>query len=154
MSEPKTGKQMKLYRNTGTDASPTWVLVCDISDVNINDLSVGTAELKRRCSDWVKALPTLFGLVTLEFTLLHGLDPTTFTAIRQDFFAKTVRQWAVMDGLIDTVGSEGLILPGLLQNFPWNQPLEDVSGHDIQLVTGYLQESSVEIDPYWLVVSS
>lgn len=155
MAGPSTGHPMKLYRNTGTAASPTWSLVDEIGDVSIPDLTRGLAELKRRANNFTKNLATLIQSISVEFRLHHGLDQTTFATLVADFFAGTVRQWAVMDGAIATVGSQGLLLPVLIENFPWDQPLEDVSGHDVRLASAYWESpAGTEIDPEWLLVEA
>lgn len=150
---PQTGHKMKLYRNSATVATPTWGLVSQVEDVSIPDLTRGLAELKRRASEFTKNLPNIIQSTTLEFRLHHGLDWTQFTAIRTAFWAGTVSQWACMDQAIATSGAEGLTCPYVVSNFPWEQPLEGVSGHDITLAIGYMMEASAEIEPEWLVVS-
>jgi hypothetical protein len=149
---PQTGHKMKLYRNSGTHASPTWGLVSQVEDVSIPDLSRGLAELKRRASDFTKNLPSLLQTSTVEFRLHHGLDWTMFTNIRTDFFTGATKEWAVMDQAIANDAAEGFVSPYLVADFPWEQPLENVSGHDIRLATGYLIESSTEVEAEWLVV--
>lgn len=151
---PQTGHKMKLYRNSATHATPTWGLVSQIEDVSIPDLTRGLAELKRRASDFTKNLPSLIQSTTVEFRLHHGLDWTMFTSIRTDFFTGGVKEWAIMDQAIANVDAEGFVSPYLVSDFPWEQPLENVSGHDIRLAIGYMIESSVEVDPEWLVVEA
>lgn len=34
---PSTGHPMKLYRNTGTDATPVWSEIVEVGDVSIPD---------------------------------------------------------------------------------------------------------------------
>lgn len=155
MAEPKTGHKMCMYRNTGNYASPTWALVAEVQDVSIPDLARGLAELKRRANGFTKNLATLIQSIAVEFRLHHGLGVTQFDAIRSAFFAGTANEWAIMDGPIATAGTEGLRCPFLVEQFPWDQPLEDVSGHDVRLAIAYMQSnSSVEIDPSWMVVSA
>lgn len=151
--EPKTGHKCKLYRNTGTVATPVWTIVDEIGDVSIPDLTRGLAELKRRANEYTKNLASLFQSISIEFNFIHGLDSTTFTALRTAFFAGTVAEYAVMDGDISVSGNEGLRIPCLVENFPWNQPLEEVNQHDIRLSIGYMTESSTEVDPSWLVIA-
>lgn len=149
---PKTGHQMKLYRNTGTVDTPTWTEVAEVGDVSIPDLSRGMAELKRRASDFTKNLASLIQSIAVEFRLHHGMDATNFDAIRTNFFAGTAEEWAVFNGDIATTDNEGLRLPALVEQFPWDQPLEDVSGHDIRLAIAYMEEpAGTEIDPSWSV---
>jgi len=153
MSEPKTGHQMKIYRNTGVPSTPVWSEVDEVGDVSIPDLTRGLAELKRRASDFTKNLASIIQSIAVEFRLHHGLDPTNFDAIRANFFSGDVEEWAVMNGDITTSGNEGLRLPAIVENFPWDQPLEDVSGHDMRLAIGYMEEASTEVDPEWYTVS-
>ena len=150
---PKTGHRMKLYRNTGTVAIPVFVEVAEVGDVAISDFSRGLAELKRRANEFTKNLATLIQSIAVEFRLHFGLDKTNFDAIRTNFFAGTVEEWAVMSGDIATTGSEGLRLPAIVEQFPFDQPLEDVAGHDIRLAVAFFEEPpGTEIDPAWFVV--
>lgn len=151
--QPRTGKQMKMYRNTGTNASPTWVEVCEVGDVSIADLSMGVAELKRRCKLYTKNIASLIQTIAVEFRLHAGLGATNYSALVAAFFAGTVQEWAIMDDTITNTGAQGLRIPLLIEQFPFDQPLEDVAGHDVRLVTGFLLESSTEIDPTWYTVS-
>jgi len=141
---------MYLYRNTGSYTTPTWSEIDEVGDVSISDLSRGTAELKRRASDFTKNLATLIQAISIEFRLHHGLDATTFSALVTNFFAGTVQEFAIMDGPIATAGSQGLRCPCLIEQFPWDQPLEDVSGHDVRLTTAYWESpAGTEVDPVW-----
>lgn len=140
---------MKLYRNTGSPTSPVWTEVNEVGDVSIPDLTRGLAELKRRASDFTKNLASLIQSISVEFRLHHGLDATNFNAIRQNFFNGTAEEWLVANGNPATSGTEGLRLPALVENFPWDQPLEDVSGHDMRLAVAYWESGGSEIDPSW-----
>jgi len=149
---PVVGHKMKLYRNTGTVAVPVWQEVCEIGDVSVPDLAMGLAELKRRCNDFTKNLATLMQSISVEFRMIHGLGGAIFTALVGNFFAGTIEQWAVYNGDIATAGNEGLLLPALIEQFPWDQPLEEVSGHDVRLAVAYFEEpAGTEIDPAWQV---
>ena len=151
---PKTGHGMNLYRNTGTYATPVWALVDEVGDVSIPDLKRGLAELKRRANGFTKNLASLIQSISIEFRLHFGLDATQYDAIVADFFAGTAREWAVMSGPIATVGSIGLRCPVLVEDFPWDQPLEDVSGHDVRLASAYMLSESTEVDPVWYEVEA
>jgi hypothetical protein len=151
---PKVGHKMKLYRNTGTVASPTWGEISEIGDVKLNGLELTTAELKRRANNFTKELPALFGAFTIDARLIHGLGSTIFDAVRADFFAQTSREYAVCNGDITEDGTQGLRFAGFMKAFPWDQNLEDVSGHDIVIAHTYKEDSGTEIDPSWMEVSS
>ena len=63
---PKVGQRMKLYRNSGTTATPVWQEISDVGDVTLDGMELGTAELKRRSSIWVKVLAALFSAFNLN----------------------------------------------------------------------------------------
>src|SRR5215213_8959655 len=130
--QPAVGKNMKFYRNTATHATPTWVLISQIGDLNVSDLTRGLAELKRRGNGFVKNLPVFINSIAVEFRLIFGLDTTNYTFLRQTFFSGACVQYAIMNDIIAGPGSEGLMLPAIVEQFPWNQNLEDVSAHDVR----------------------
>lgn len=150
---PKTGHQMKAYRNTGTYDTPVWGEVGNIGDLSVSDLTRGLAELKRRGNNFTKNLASLIQSIAVEFRMPHGLGMTTFNALQTAFFAGTAEEWAIMDGDITVDDAQGLRCPFLLENFPWDQNLEEVSGHDIRLAIAYMEEADgTEIDPSWMTV--
>lgn len=150
---PQAGHKMKLYRNTGTVATPTWTEVAEVSDVNLSDFTMGLAELKRRANDFAKNVVTMIQPIAIEFTLINGLDATNFDAMRANFLAGTAEEWAIFNGDISTSGNEGLRVPMVIENFPWDQSQEEVSSHSVRLAIVYMEESSTEVDPSWSVTA-
>ncbi len=150
----KTGAQMNLYYNSGTHASPTWVEIEEVGDVSIADFSMGIAELKRRGNSFTKGLATLLQQIAIEFRLIHGVGATVFDTLRAAFLAGTVKEYAIMNGAIATSGTQGLRMFGIIEQFPWDQPLEDVSGHDVRVVCAYAEEGGSEVDPDWYTISA
>lgn len=151
---PNVGANMKLYYNSGTNASPTWVDIDEVGDVRTNGIEWSSGVLARRSNTYKKEIPARIEPITITFTLIHGLDATVFDVLRAASMAGTVYQFAIMNGSIETSGNEGFTVPGWLKRFPWDQPLEDISGHECEMVGGYLEESSTEIDPAWKEVGS
>jgi hypothetical protein len=62
-------------------------------------------------------------------------------------------EWAIMSNPI-AYDSIGLRCPFIVEQFPWDQPLEDVSGHDVRLAIGYMVSGGTEVDPSWYTVPS
>lgn len=153
---PTTGHKMKAYINTGTHAVPVWTEITEIGDLNISDLSRNLAELKRRGREFTKNLAAMIGTIGIEFTMHFGLNRTVYDLLRAAFFAGTNYEFAFMNGAIATNGHQGLTIQALVENFPWNQALEEVSGHDVRLATGYMEDevNGGELDPYWFVVGT
>lgn len=150
---PKTGHKMHTYRNTGTYDTPVWSEVTQIGDLNVSDLTRLLAQLKRRGNNFTKNLASLIDTIGIEFRMPHGLSMTTFDALRANFFAGTAEEWAIMDNAMATELAQGLRVPVIIEQFPWDQNLEDVSGHDIRLALAYMEEADgTEIDPEWMTV--
>jgi hypothetical protein len=150
--QPSVGKWMFFYYNSATAATPTWVLISEIGDLNISDLSRNLAELKRRANPFTKNLPALINSIAVEFKLIFGLQQVMHAILRGAFFSATVFQYAIMNDAIALEDTEGLLLPAIIEQFPWNQPLESVSDHDVRLATAYWISGGQEIDPAWLIV--
>jgi len=149
----RTGRDFYLYFATAVaGGAPALTLIDECEDVNVSDLQYALAELKRRKSRWnLKVATTLSAAIT--FKLWHKLSPTKFDALRTAFFAQTPLEVWVLNGPAATAGSEGLKLPCLLTQFPWNQQLEEVSSHDCQFDPTYFYdtEEEEELEPAWVV---
>jgi len=152
MVAPITGHKAKMYRNTGSVATPVWSEIDEVGDVSIADLTMNWAELKRRGNSFAKGLASIIGMIAVEARLIYGLDATNYDAIRAAALAGTVEQYAIMNGDITTSGNEGMKIPLGVENFPWDQPLEDVVGHDVRWVCAYMIDGGSEVDPAWYTV--
>ena len=150
---PIVGGKCKLYYNTGTYAIPVWVEITECGDVSIPDLGSNLAEINTRGSKWIKNLPAQM-VMAVEFTYLYRADPTVFDFLRTAFFDQTTHEFAVMDGDIATVGTEGLRLPACIENFPINQNLEEVTMVDtVRLALAYMCDTDTVVDPEWYIIS-
>lgn len=149
---PRTGFNMALYLNTGTTSVPAYTLVSQIGDVSVSDLSRIMAQLKRRGNGFTKNLPAMLDSIAVEFRLHFGLGKTAYDLIRAAFFIATPYLWLILAGPgVNTTGNQGLSLPAIIEQFPWDQPLENVSGHDVRLACAYYEESGSEVDPFWFI---
>jgi hypothetical protein len=155
--EPIVGGNCKMYYNSATYSSPTWVEMTEVGDVSIPDLGSNLAEINTRSSKWTRNLAGQMKLA-VEFTYLYKADTTVFDFLRALFFSQGTNEFAVMDGAIATAGTEGLRFPGLIENFPINQNLEEVSMVDTcRLALAYMCDGGTPadvVDPAWMVVSS
>ena len=152
MSAPKTGHDLTLSYNSGTHASPTWVEIADVEDVSIDELAWAMAEVKRRSSRMKKSIATILS-AALTFKLLHELNATIFDALVGIFFARTPTEFYIASGPVATAGTKGLRMYCQIEQFPWNQPLEDISSHDVRAVPTFFEESGSEVDLDWYEIS-
>jgi hypothetical protein len=118
----KLGLDCKMYRNTGTYASPVWDEITNIRDVTLN-LETGEADSSRRGGNGFRErLATLID-GGVDFEMVWETGDTDFTALRTAFFAKTPVEFAIMDGPVATAGTQGLRATMQVFNFSRNEPL-------------------------------
>lgn len=99
------------YNNTadhggaGTYASPAWVEICNVKDLNAN-MSKNETDVTTRCSDgWSEFIEGLKDL-TIEFGMLYDPADAGFTAIKNSAFDNTKSvEVFVSDGDISASGS-------------------------------------------------
>lgn len=120
----RVGLDAKLYRNSGSYATPTWNELMNAKDVTLN-LEAGEADASRRGSGgWRETLMTLKD-GSVEFELVYDSADAEFTALKDAFFGANTVEMAVMDGDIATTGSQGLRATMSVINFSRNEPLEE-----------------------------
>ena len=87
----KLGMDAKLYRNTGTYASPTWNEVKNVKDVTLN-LEAGSADVTTRGNGGWRANIATLKDASLEFEMVWDTADDDFAAIRTAFLGNsTVR---------------------------------------------------------------
>lgn len=149
----KSGQNCKLYVNTGTHASPTWVELKRVIDVT-HPLTKDRRETSRRESGWKFERGALKG-TELSFGYLYkaGSD-TALAALRDSYLDGDQIEFAVMDGPIATVGSQGYRFFGEVFEFSNDEPL---NGSKVVNVTAGLtdvEESGSLVEPDWYEISS
>src|SRR5512136_2388869 len=92
---PVVGKDCKLYLNTGTHATPTWVEVKKAINVSAN-LGKGEADVSARFSGWKLTKGALKELeITFTYRHKRGTD-TVFDSLLSAYLNDTPREFAVM----------------------------------------------------------
>ena len=143
----KVGNDMKLYYNTGTDASPTWLEIEMVGDVSA-DLSCNDAEIDLRVTNWLLNLPAkLSG--SLNAKLANDIGGTDFDTLRGYFFNRTIKQYATANADIAVSGTEYFKSFCFFSSFPWAQNTQEVSSHDAKLSLAYETESGSLVEPAW-----
>jgi hypothetical protein len=102
----KLGLDAKLYRNTGTFATPAWDIIGNVRDLTLN-LETGEADVSTRGNNGWRATVGTLKDASLEFEMVWDTADADFTAIRDAFLNNTTIEFAIMDGLISGVGSSG-----------------------------------------------
>ena len=120
----KLGMEAKLYRNTGTYATPTWVEMLNVKDLTLN-LEASEADVTTRGNAGWRATIAALKDGSIEFEMVWDTGDADFTAIKDAFFGNTSIEFAVMDGDVAGSGSQGLRATMAITNFSRNEPLEE-----------------------------
>ena len=116
----KLGMDAKLYRNTGTYASPTWNEVKNVKDVTLN-LEAGSADVTTRGNGGWRANIATLKDASLEFEMVWDTADAGFTAIKNAFFGNDPIGFQILD---ETSG-QGLQADFSITNFSRNEALEE-----------------------------
>jgi hypothetical protein len=143
----KLGMDAKLYRNTGTYASPTWDLIGNVKDLTLS-LETGEADVTTRGNGGWRATVATLKDGALEFEMIWDTEDTDFTAIRTAFLGNTAVEMAVLDGLVATTGSQGLRASFMVTNFTRNEPLEEAITVSVSMKPTYSANA-----PAWMTVA-
>lgn len=151
MALERVGIDCDFYRNTGSIATPTMVLVENIRDVTVSQ-EWAKAEFKTRGRISKRFRKTLVERA-IEFQMEHNPDLTAdnanFEAFRDAFNSQTATIiCAALDGLYADSGSQGLHGAFQVDKFQVNQALEDAVLYDVSLSLALFAE-----EPEWLEVA-
>lgn len=122
----------KLYYNSGSYASPTWVEVTLAKDVTLN-MEKSDIDVTTRGSGGFTEYAN--GLIDagIDFSMLYNTADASFAAIRTAFFSKTNVEMLVLDGPESTTGSQGLRANMLVGGFTRNETLGEALMVDVTM---------------------
>jgi len=143
----KLGLDAKLYRNTGTSGSPTWVEMTNVKDLTLS-LEAGEADVTTRGNAGWRATLAALKDASIEFEMMWDTADAAFTAIKDAFFGSTSVEFAVMDGDIETTGSQGLRAVMSITNFSRSEPLEEAISVSVTAKPTYATTA-----PSWMTVA-
>lgn len=142
----KLGMEAKLYRNTGSYESPVWAEIENVKDLALN-LEAGEADVTTRANDGWRATIATLKDASVEFGMVWDTEDADFSAIQDAYFDGTSIEFAVMDGDIETEGSEGLRATMAVTGFSRDEPLEEAI-----TVTVTIKPTYADNPPEWYVV--
>lgn len=151
MAGELVGASAKLYYNSGTHASPTWVLIANAVDVSVS-FGKSYGDVSSRASGWKKNAAALKDLTcSFGYRYKNGTD-TVFDALRAAAIANTATELFFADGLAATSGTEGI---RAYFDFTMGdeQPLEDGVLVTFDGTHVIFYESSAVVDPDWYTVT-
>jgi TP901-1 family phage major tail protein len=142
----KLGMEAKLYRNGGTQASPTWTEIQNVKDLTLN-LEAGEADVTTRGNAGWRATVATLKDGSIEFDMVWDTEDANFTAIKDAFFNGTNIDLAVMDGDIMQTGTQGLRAEFNITSFSRSEPLEEAITVSVTAKPAYSVNA-----PEWMVV--
>jgi predicted secreted protein len=143
----KLGLEAKLYRNGGDYDAPAWSEVQNVKDVTLN-LEAGEADVTTRGNGGWKAVIAALKDASLEFEMVWDAADMHFAAIRQAFLTSAAIEFAVLDGDLETAGSQGLRASMAITNFSRSEPLEEAIKVSVTAKPTY-----AEHPPEWMTTS-
>lgn len=111
----KKGDDYLVYLNTGSQGSPTWVLIKSAVNPSIDEAAATIVVPEAGQNDGnLKG----FGNPLISFTLHRDKGNTNVTAILTAARAGTLKEFAIADGPIATAGTEYARLESLISAYP------------------------------------
>lgn len=145
------GRECKLYYNSNTYASPTWVEVTRAIDVAYNIVSE-RGNVSSRVSIWKMEAKALNGLeLTFGYRYRQGVTDAVFDALRPMALSNTKVEFAVCDGAIATTGNEYLRATYQI-DMNINQALSDGVAAEFTAFLTSEEDSGTLREPAWTTV--
>jgi len=145
---PVVGKDCKLYLNSATNATPTWV--DDDKSINVSaNIGKGEADVSARYSGWKLTKGALKEL-EISFTYRHkrGAD-TVFDTLLAAYINDTPTEFAVMDAEITESGAQGPRAYCEVLTLNLTQELENSEEYEVTLKPTYYEEAGSLVLPDW-----
>ena len=130
------GKDAKLYHNSGSYASPTWVEIENVRDLSLSMERADTDITTRGGGGWRQSVATLAD-GSVDFQMVWDTSDTDFTAIKDAFTGASTIEFLILDGSQAVAGSQGLRATMAVTGFSRNEGLEDALTVDVSLKTAY-----------------
>ncbi len=135
MAGRKAGGKKKLYMNpAGTYASPTWVLMAKVGDVDIT-MGKATGDIDTRETPNTK---TIGGNKKIGFAFnyfrVDGQTDAVFNALEASYYDDTPIDMASMEVAIATAGAKGIRGPFMVSKFDRKEPVNEAVRYEVELV--------------------
>jgi hypothetical protein len=134
MAGRKTGSKQKLYMNpAGTYASPTWVLMAKVGDVDIT-MGKATSDVDTRETPNTKTVAGNKKLgITFNYFRVDSHTDAVFNALAASYFDDTVLDMAAMEIAIATAGAKGIRGPFVVTKFDRKEAVNEATRYEVEL---------------------
>lgn len=140
------GLNAKLYRNTGSWASPSFDLISNVKNLTVKG-STETADVSTRGTGGFKATVATLKDISLEFEMVWDNADADFTALKNAWLNNTTIEMLALDGPSSTTGSQGPRFDGMVTNFERSEQLTEALMVNVTVVPTYSSNT-----PTWYTV--
>jgi len=135
-SAPILGFNGKMYYNSGTYGSPTWVEVTNVGDVTMTDESE-QADIGIRSMGGFKIAVAGLRKVGWEWQSVYDPGDAVQTAFRTKYAARTPTEFLLLDQANGTAGSQGIRATCMITKFARQEKLSEAMMVDVGIVPTY-----------------
>lgn len=153
MSLGSTGREWKIYRNTGTYSVPVWTAVTERRDISM-PLTKDQIEQLRDGAEFKEFLKG-FKDLGVSFGMTYRRANANHVAFRTDMYADDdgIFDLLILDGPQSTSGSQGIRLIGILTDFTHSAPLADGTEVGLEFKPTYHEDGGSPVETDWHIVS-
>ncbi len=147
------GFEAKLYRNTGTNASPVWVEIENVRDLALAN-SMTDVDVSARDGGGFAMSDS--GLQTLELTFQMNGDfgDADLTAIQTAYLNRAPLLLAVASGAIAAAGTQYVRFAGIVTGFAQAEPLDGIIQFDVTVKVARAKAAGTLVVPTWVTLTS
>ena len=132
MATPKLGRRAKIYVNSATYGSPTWVEISLARDVSDNKGTTSVDADCREMGDWEVKLAVSKNL-SIDFDMIHDSANAAWVLLSAAFDALSTVDVLMLDGPRTTAGSKGMRATCSIEKFAATQPLKNIQVDSVTL---------------------
>lgn len=121
----------KLYYNSATFGSPTWVALTIVRDVTMNRKAT-TADVLTRSTRAMRKVPTTFD-ISITGSWLADVDDTGYLVVRTAFLAGSTLDVMCLTGVSTNNGEEGWRYEALVADMTQDQGAQNVMYENFEL---------------------
>lgn len=145
-----SSKKKKFYRNTGTHASPTWVEMPEVRDL---DIAFGSESFEDSDRGSLFKMHDA-GLIELSvsYSMTFRAGNANCAHVRNEILTCGTTEYLALYGEVTVAGSEGFRFYAGTFKDDLKQPLSDGDTADVEHMPKYFEEGGSQIVPTWFTV--
>jgi len=140
---PTLGRRGKLYVNSASYASPTWVEITLARDVSDNKETTTVDADCRAMGDWEAEL-AVSKKMSIDFDMIHDTTNSAWSIISTAYHALSTVDILMLNGPRTTSGSKGMRAVCTVKKFAKSEPLKNIQVDAVSLAPALNDNVPVE----------